>query len=184
MGAKLEGKNVLIITQNWGVEEVELMQPLEALKGDGANVTLGAGKAEDIECFTSDRYPGKVVTPDIAYAEAKADGYDLLIIPGGTCNVDRLRIDPAAQELARDFAAGGKTIAAICHGPWLLVNAGLVEGRTLTSCPYIVQDLINAGGNYVDKELVTEERDGWKLVTSRLPCDLKAFIGGIEAALE
>ena len=183
MANELEGKRVLIICQNWGVEQVELMQPLEALRGAGASVALGAGTTADIECFTEDRYPGLVVAPDLAYADAKVEDYDLLIVPGGTCNVDRLRIDPAAQALAAGFAAAGKTIAAICHGPWLLVNAGLVAGRTLTSCPFIVADLQNAGGTYVDQELVVEEKDGWTLVTSRLPCDLDAFVGGIKAAL-
>lgn len=183
MSGELEGKRVLIICQNWGVEQVELLQPLEALREAGAEVTLGAGEAKPIECFTEDRYPGKVVEPDLAYAGARVEDYDLLIVPGGTCNVDRLRIDDDAVALARGFAEAGKTIAAICHGPWLLVNAGLVEGRTLTSCPFIVQDLVNAGGTYLDQELVVEEKDGWRLVTSRLPCDLDAFVSGIREAL-
>ena len=97
--------------------------------------------------------------------------------------MDRLRITEDAIALAQGFARAGKTIAAICHGPWLLVNAGLVEGRTLTSCPFIVEDLKNAGGTYLDQELVVEEKDGWKLVTSRLPDDLDAFVSGIKDAL-
>ena len=183
MTAELEGKRVLIIAGNWGVEQVELMTPLEALREAGATVDFAATEAAPVECFTEDRYPGKVIEPDLAYRDAKVEDYDLLVIPGGTCNMDRLRIDDAAVSLAQGFARAGKTIAAICHGPWLLVNAGLVEARTLTSCPFIVQDLKNAGGTYLDQELVVEEKDGWKLVSSRLPCDLDAFVGGIKDAL-
>ena len=183
MAAELEGKRVLIIAGNWGVEQVELMTPLEALREAGAAVDFAATEKAPVECFTEDRYPGKVIEADLAIRDAKVDDYDLLIVPGGTCNMDRLRIADDAIALAQGFARAGKTIAAICHGPWLLVNAGLVEGRTLTSCPFIVQDLKNAGGTYLDQELVVEERDGWKLVTSRLPDDLDAFVGGIKDAL-
>lgn len=183
MAGKLEGKRALIVCGNWGVEQVELMQPLEALRAEGAEVSLAATEKAPVECFTEDRYPGKVIEPDLAIADARADDYDLLVIPGGTCNMDRLRICGEAVTLARSFTEKGKIVAAICHGPWLLVNAGLVEGRTLTSCPFIVQDLLNAGGTYLDQELVVEEKDGWKLVTSRLPMDLDAFVGGIEEAL-
>lgn len=183
MTKQLEGKKVLIICQNWGVEQVELMQPLESLRDAGAEVTLAAGEKRDVECFTEDRYPGLVVEPDAAYADLHGADFDALVVPGGTCNVDRLRIDPEAIRVAKEFAEAGKLIACICHGPWLLVNAGLVEGHTLTSCPFIVQDLVNAGGTYVDQEAVVEEKDGWKLVSSRLPCDLDAFVAAIEEAL-
>ena len=183
MAAPLEGKKVLIIAGNWGVEQVELLTPMEGLREAGATVEFAATEASPVECFTEDRYPGKVIEPDLAIRDAKVDDYDLLVIPGGTCNMDRLRITEDAIALAQGFARAGKTIAAICHGPWLLVNAGLVEGRTLTSCPFIVADLKNAGGTYLDQELVVEEKDGWKLVSSRLPDDLDAFVGGIKDAL-
>ncbi len=183
MTRSLEGKKVLIVAQNWGVEQVELMQPLEQLRSAGAMVRLAAKNYDPVECFTEDRYPGLSVKPDLIYANASVADYDLLVIPGGTCNADRLRIDEDAIELAQSFATAGKTIAAICHGPWLLINAGLVEGRALTSCPFIVQDLLNARGAYLDKEVVVDDKDGWKLITSRLPCDLDAFVSAIEDAL-
>lgn len=183
MAADLSGKKVLIIGQNWGIEQVELMQPYESLKADGAEVVLAAGTTDPIECFTDDRYPGKTIQPDAAYKDLSADDFDALVVPGGTCNVDRLRIDEDACNLARDFAAKGKLIASICHAPWLLINAGLVEGRQITSCPFIVQDVKNAGGKYEDKEVIVEEKDGWKLISSRLPCDLDPFVGAIEEAL-
>lgn len=183
MPADLKGKKVLIIGQNWGIEQVELLTPYDSLKADGAEVTLAAATTDPIECFTEDRYPGKTVQPDAAYKDLSADDFDCLVVPGGTCNVDRLRIDEAACALARDFAAKGKVIASICHAPWLLINAGLVEGRQITSCPFIVQDVENAGGKYEDKEVIVEEKDGWKLISSRLPCDLDAFVAAIEEAL-
>lgn len=183
MAGSLEGKQALIIAGNWGVEQVELMTPIEALREAGVTVDFGATEKAPVECFTDDRYPGKVIDPDLAFRDANVDDYDMLIVPGGTCNMDRLRIDENAIALARAFAERGKVIGAICHGPWLLVNADLVADRTLTSCPFIVKDLLNAGGTYLDQELVVEEKDGWKLVTSRLPMDLDAFVAGLMDAL-
>ncbi|MBW3087433.1 type 1 glutamine amidotransferase [Bifidobacterium sp. 82T24] len=174
---------VLIITQNWGIEETEMTRPLRELREAGAAVTLAALTADPVETVQHDRFEGETVTPDTTYDAVSADDYDLLVVPGGTTNVDRLRVNPAAIALAKDFAAAGKPIAAICHGPWLLVNAGLLPGKTLTSCRYIAADIENAGGSHVDEQVHVDDANGWRLITSRKPDDLDAFIGAIKETL-
>ena len=175
--------NVLIIVNNWGIEEMEMTRPLHELAADGARVTLAATTLDPCETVRHDRYPGETVTPDALLADVRVEDYDLLVVPGGTCNVDRLRINPEALRLVRDFAADGKPIAAVCHGPWLLVNAGLLSGKTLTACRYIRADLENAGGAYVDKPVNVCEACGWTLITSRKPDDLDDFIDAIRRAI-
>lgn len=179
----VEQAKVLIIVNNWGIEETELTRPLRDLKAAGAEVTLAATELADCETVRHDRYEGETLTPDMALAEAKADDYDLLVVPGGTCNVDRLRVNPDAIALAQAFAGAGKPIAAICHGAWLLVNAGLVSGKTASPCRYIRADIENAGGVYVDEPLHVDEANGWKLITSRKPDDLDYFVNAIKEAL-
>lgn len=175
--------NVLIIVNNWGIEESELMRPLRELAAAGARVMLAATTLDPCETVSHDRYPGETITPDTLLSDMRAEDYDLLVVPGGTCNVDRLRVNPDALRLAREFAQAGKPVAAVCHGPWLLVNAGLLGGKTLTSCRYIKADIENAGGTQVDTPLHVCEANGWTLITSRKPDDLNDFIAGIERAL-
>lgn len=183
MATSLSDKKVLIIVRNWGIEETEMTRPLRELRAAGAQVTLAADEPEPIETVRHDRYVGEIVEPDTVYSEVSADDFDMLVVPGGTCNVDRLRIDPVAQKLAKDFAAAGKPIAAICHAPWLLVNSGLLKGKTLTSCRYIVADIKNAGGKHVDEEVHVDDANGFRLITSRKPGDLDAFVGAIKETL-
>ncbi|WEV72572.1 type 1 glutamine amidotransferase domain-containing protein [Bifidobacterium sp. ESL0790] len=181
--ASLEGKKVLIIVRNWGIEETEMTRPLRDLRADGADVTLAAAEPGIIETVRHDRYVGEIVDADTVYSAVKADDFDMLVVPGGTCNVDRLRVDPAAQALAKDFAAAGKPIASICHGAWLLVNAGMLKGKTLTACRYIAADIENAGGKYVDEQVHVDDAEGFRLITSRKPADLDAFVAEIEKTL-
>ena len=114
--------NVLIIVNNWGIEETELTRPLRDLRKAGARVTVAATTLDPCETVRHDRYEGETITPDALLSDVQAADYDLLVVPGGTCNVDRLRVNPDAIALAQEFAHEGKPIAAICHGPWLLVN--------------------------------------------------------------
>ncbi|PLS31022.1 4-methyl-5(B-hydroxyethyl)-thiazole monophosphate biosynthesis protein [Bifidobacterium margollesii] len=137
---------VLIIVNNWGIEETELTRPLRDLKEAGASVTLAATTLDPCETVQHDRYEGETLTPDALLADVNADDYDLLVVPGGTCNVDRIRVNEDAIALTQEFARAGKPIAAICHGAWLLVNAGLISGKTASPCRYIQADIENAGG--------------------------------------
>ena len=126
----VENSKVLIIVNNWGIEETELTRPLRDLKAAGAKVTLAATTLDPCETVQHDRYEGETLTPDARLSDVQAADYDLLVVPGGTCNVDRIRVNEDAITLAQEFAHEGKPIAAICHGAWLLVNAGLVAGKT------------------------------------------------------
>ena len=175
----VENSTVLIIVNNWGIEETELTRPLRDLKAAGAKVTLAATTLDPCETVQHDRYEGETLTPDARLSDVQAADYDLLVVPGGTCNVDRIRVNEDAITLAQEFAHEGKPIAAICHGAWLLVNAGLVAGKTAAPCRYIAADIENAGGHYVDEQLHVDDANGFKLITSRKPDDLDYFVDAI-----
>ena len=179
----VENARVLIIVNNWGIEETELTRPLRDLKAAGASVTLAATTLDPCETVQHDRYEGETLTPDALLSSVNANDYDLLVVPGGTCNVDRIRVNEDAIRLAQDFAKAGKPIAAICHGAWLLVNAGLMPGKTASPCRYIAADIENAGGSYVDSRLTVDDTNGWTLITSRKPDDLDYFVGAIKDQL-
>jgi protease I len=160
---------ILIVATN-GFEEWELFGPRQILRNRGAEVVLASLTRDPIQGTVHDQ-PGKTITPDLTVDEANADDFDALILPGGVRNPDTLRIHGNVIDLIRDFAREGKPIGAICHGPWLLVEADLVRGRTATSWPSIRTDLRNAGAQVVDQAVVT---DGM-IVTSRKPDDVEAF---------
>ncbi|MDW3110561.1 DJ-1/PfpI family protein [Bifidobacterium longum] len=161
-----------------------MTRPLRDLKAAGAKVTLAATTLDPCETVQHDRYEGETLTPDARLSDVQASDYDLLVVPGGTCNVDRIRVNEGAITLAQEFAHEGKPIAAICHGAWLLVNAGLVAGKTAAPCRYIAADIENAGGHYVDEQLHVDDANGFKLITSRKPDDLDYFVGAIKDALK
>ena len=168
--APLDGKKVAILVANEGVEQVELEAPWEALREAGAETELIAPDAGEVQAFEHlDK--GETFPVDRTLAEADPDDYDGLVLPGGVANPDFLRTDEDAVAFARAFFEAGKPVAAICHAPWTLVEAGVVDGRTLTSWPSLKTDIRNAGGNWVDEEVHV---DGG-LVTSRKPDDLEAF---------
>jgi protease I len=169
MPNRLQGKNIAILATD-GFEEVELLKPMEALTKEGATVEVVSLKAGEIQGFNH-LMPDKRISVDQTLEEAEASDYDALVLPGGAYNPDQLRINTEALKFVRAFADAGKPIGAICHAPWILINAGLAQGRTLTSWPSIRQDLKNAGANVVDKEVVVDTG----LVTSRGPDDLPAF---------
>jgi len=160
-------------------EESELFGPREILLGEGARVTLASLGTDEIMGTVHDE-PGKTIKPDLLIRDATAADYDALLLPGGVGNPDKLRMHEDAVALIREFAATDKPIAAICHGPWLLVEAGLLRGKRATSWPSIRTDLKNAGANVVDEEAVT---DG-NIVTSRKPDDVPAFTQALIEAIE
>jgi protease I len=178
--SRISDSKVLIVATD-GFEESELFGPLEILRSKGAEVKLASPDLKPIQATVHDD-PGKTIRPDLKIEDASEADFDALILPGGVRNPDQLRTSKAAIELIRAFDKAAKPVAAICHGPWLLVEADLLRGRTATSWASIRTDLRNAGANVVDQPAVT---DG-NIVTSRKPDDVPAFtealIGLIEKA--
>jgi len=170
MADELKGKRIAILVANEGIEQIELTEPRTALEQAGAQVDLIAPEAGTVQAFDhldkADTFP-----VDRTTQEASADDYDGLMLPGGVANPDTLRMHEDAVALVADFVNAGKPIAAICHAPWTLVQADAVRGRTLTSWPSLQTDIRNAGGTWVDEEVVVDAG----LVTSRGPDDLPAF---------
>ncbi|WGM38702.1 type 1 glutamine amidotransferase domain-containing protein [Caulobacter sp. NIBR1757] len=166
---KLNGKIIAVLATD-GFEQSELEKPVEALRQAGAKVVIVSPKDGAIQGWEH-HDKGREVAVDQVLAGAKADDFDGLVLPGGVINPDALRLEPQAIEFIRGFATAGKPIAAICHGPWTLINAKAVEGRRMTSWPSLQADLENAGAEWVDEEVVVDRG----LVTSRNPDDLPAF---------
>jgi deglycase len=166
---KLDGKRVAFLATD-GVEQVELAEPIEAVRGEGAEVdviSLEKGQFQGFEHLDK----GQTFTADKAVKDARADDYDGLVLPGGVANPDFLRADVDAVRFVRSFVEAKKPVGAICHGPWTLVEADVIKGRTLTSWPSLQTDIRNAGANWVDEEVHVDQG----LVTSRKPDDLPAF---------
>jgi protease I len=170
MTEQLQGKRVAFLMANEGVEQVELTEPLEAVREAGGETELLAPEAGEIQAFNHlDK--GDTFDVDEAVGEADADEFDALVLPGGVANPDQLRTKPEAVQFVRSFFEAGKPVGVICHGPWTLVEADVVHGRTLTSWPSLKTDLRNAGAEWVDEEVHVDQG----LVTSRRPDDLEAF---------
>ncbi|WP_155264075.1 DJ-1/PfpI/YhbO family deglycase/protease [Sphingomonas segetis] len=175
---KISDARVLIVATD-GFEEWELFGPRQILQERGAEVVLASLKRDPIQATVHDD-PGKTIRPDLTIDEASADDFDALILPGGVRNPDQLRLHGNVIALIRRFAEHRKPVGAICHGPWLLVEADVVRDRTVTSWPSIRTDLRNAGAKVVDEAAVT---DG-NIVTSRNPDDVEAFTSAIVALIE
>jgi protease I len=170
MSDQLQGKRIAILVANEGVEQVELTSPRDALIEVGADIDLIALEEDEIQAFNHlDK--GDTFTPDKVVGEADPRDYDGLVLPGGVANPDQLRTDTDAVQFVRSFFEAGKPVGAICHGPWTLINADVVDGRTLTSWPSLQTDLRNAGAEWVDEEVHVDQG----LVSSRKPDDLDAF---------
>lgn len=180
---ELTGKRVLALVSNYGVEQDELVVPVRHLTGAGAEVDVAAVSADSVRTLVGDKDPGETVEPTLTLAEVDPPGYDLLLLPGGTLNADALRLQDTAVGIVRSFTSSGRTVAAICHGPWALVEAAVVKGKTLTSYPSLATDIRNAGGEWIDQAAVADSAEGWTLITSRTPDDLKPFLQEIETAL-
>jgi protease I len=164
----------ILIVATDGFEEWELFGPREILEKRGAEVVLASPKLDPIQATVHDD-PGKTIRPDLTVDQANPDDFDALILPGGVRNPDALRTHPKVIQLIEDFAAQGKPVAAICHGPWLLVEADLLRGRTATSWPSIRTDLRNAGANVVDEAVAVDEN----IITSRKPDDVEPFTNAV-----
>ena len=169
MANKLQGKRVAFLATDM-VEQVELTEPRKALDKAGAKTDLISIEPGEIQAFNHYDKADKFKVDRIV-EEARADDYDALVIPGGVGNPDTMRTDENAVELVRQFFQQGKPIGVICHGPWMLVESGVARGRTLTSWPTLQTDVRNAGGNWIDKEVVVDAG----IVTSRKPDDIPAF---------
>ncbi len=167
--ANLKGKIVAILSEN-GFEEVELTSPRKALEEAGATVHIVSPQKDKIKGWDHDHWSIELPV-DVQVEKANVDDYDALVIPGGVINPDKMRANEACVEFARQFLEAGKPVAAICHGPQLLIETGLIKGKEMTSYHSIKTDLINAGVNWQDKEVVVDNG----LVTSRSPKDLDAF---------
>lgn len=166
---KVKGKKVAVLATD-GVEQSEFEQPVQALKEAGVQVEIISIKSGHIKAWDMKNW-GKEIAVDKTVDQVKATDYDALVLPGGVMNPDKLRMNQDAVQFTKDFMTAGKPVAAICHGPWLLVEAAVVKGKMLTSYPSLQTDIKNAGGNWVDQEVVTDKG----LVTSRNPNDLPAF---------
>jgi protease I len=166
---KLDGKRIAFLATD-GVEQVELTEPLDAVRDEGAEVDVISLKKGEFQGFEHlDK--GQTFTADKAVKDASADDYDGLVLPGGVANPDFLRSDEDAVRFVRSFVEAKKPVGAICHGPWTLVEADVIKGRTLTSWPSLQTDIRNAGATWVDEEVHVDQG----LVTSRKPDDLPAF---------
>jgi protease I len=170
MAHSLSGKKIAIIATD-GVEQVELVEPRKAVEDAGASTELLSLQSGEIQAMNGDIEPADTFTVDKTVSDASPDQYDGLILPGGTVNADRLRIDDDVVSFLQGYFKAGKPVGVICHGPWPLVEADLVRDRMLTSYPSLQTDIRNAGGNWVDEEVVVDQG----LVTSRNPGDLPAF---------
>jgi protease I len=170
-------KKVLILATD-GFEQSELIDPKQALEDAGIETTVASPEAGEIKGWDHTDW-GKSVKVDATLDSVSADDFDALLLPGGQINPDKLRMEEKAVSLVREFAQSGKPVAAICHGPWLLVEADVVRGRTVTSWPSIRTDLRNAGAEVVDQEVVV---DG-NFITSRKPDDIPAFSKALIAAV-
>lgn len=171
----LSGRKVAILLAPEGSEQVEFTEPRKAVQDAGADVDVISAERGKARTYNHDLQPGETFTVDKTFAQVSADDYDALLIPGGTVGADKLRGDPDAVSFVRGFFQAGKPAGVICHGPWTLVEADVVRGRTLTSWPTLATDIRNAGGTWIDQEVVTDQG----LVTSRGPDDLSAFCAKI-----
>jgi protease I len=174
----LTGKTVAIIATDF-FEEAELVKPRDALRDAGAEVKIYSTGTDPIQAVEGDTTPTQKVDVDGTLDDLDVGSVDAVVVPGGTVNADRIRVEERAQDIVRQAMADELPLAVICHGPWLLVSAGLAKGRRLTSYASLADDVRNAGGTWVDEEVVV---DG-NLITSRDPDDLPAFIKALEDAL-
>jgi protease I len=175
MADELQGRKVAILLAPVGTEQVEFTEPKKAVEEAGATVDVVGIETGEAQTMNSDVNPGETFTVEKTFSDVSPEDYDALIVPGGTVGADNLRGSEEAVSFVHSFFEAGKPVGVICHGPWTLVEADVVRGRTLTSYPTLRTDIRNAGGNWVDEEVVTDAG----LVTSRNPDDLPAFCAKI-----
>ncbi|RZS90879.1 protease I [Motilibacter rhizosphaerae] len=174
----LQGKTIAFLVANEGIEQVELTEPWKAVQSAGGTPKLIAPEAGEAQAFNHlDK--GDAFPVDVVVGDADPSSFDGLVLPGGVANPDNLRTHPEAVAFAKAFVEAGKPVAVICHGPWTLVEAGVLRGRTITSWPSLQTDIRNAGATWVDEEVHVDESGAGPLVSSRKPDDLKAFCAEI-----
>lgn len=176
-------KRVAFLTANKGVEKSELTGPWDAIQEAGYETELLAPTADPVQLVVSDQEPAGEQKVDAAVAQAAAGDYDLLVLPGGTINADTLRMNSDAINFVREFVQTGRTIGAICHGPWALVESGDIKGKTATSYPSLRTDITNAGGTWQDEAPTVCPMNGWELITARNPDDVPVFSQALVNAL-
>jgi protease I len=172
---ELQGKKIAILLAPVGTEQVEFEESKKAVESEGATVDVVGLQTGDAQTMNSDVNPGDTFTVEKTFSEVSANEYDGLVVPGGTVGADKLRGSDEAVSFVHSFFDQAKPVGVICHGPWMLVEADVVKGRTLTSYPTLQTDIRNAGGKWVDEEVVTDQG----LVTSRNPDDVPAFCSKI-----
>lgn len=170
-----QGKKALILVTDFGVEEPELLRPVEDLKKAGITVTVASDSGDTIQTVTGDKDWASTFEPDTSLDAVAASDFDIVVLPGGTVNADTLRGNEKAQALLKAMTGAGKPIAAVCHAPWTFIDAGLAKGKTLTSYTSVKIDLENAGATWVDEQVKRCPAGGWVAITSRNPGDLDAF---------
>ena len=175
----LKGKKVAILIAPKGTEDSEFSEPKKALEASGVSVTVVGIETGKAQTVISDLDPGHEYNVDLSFKEAKSETFDGLVVPGGSVGSDKLRAAEDAVAFVRSFVEASKPVAVICHGPWILVEAGAARNRQLTSYPSIKTDIENAGGKWIDKEVVTDAG----VTTSRSPNDLPAFISRFKEQL-
>jgi protease I len=174
MTNELSGKRIAFLVANEGVEQVELTQPWEAVRAAGGLPVLVAPESGTVQAFNHlDK--GDTFPVDLQTSEAVPEDFDGVVLPGGVANPDQLRLDAAAVSFVRSWTELGNPVAAICHGPWTLIEAGVLEGKQLASWPSLRTDLQNAGAIWLDEQVVRCDERGWTLISSRKPEDLDAF---------
>ncbi|WP_375001343.1 type 1 glutamine amidotransferase domain-containing protein [Aeromicrobium sp. CTD01-1L150] len=171
----LSGRTIAFLTSQTGVEKSELTDPWAAVEGAGGTPEHVAPEADTVQSMVGDVDKDETFRATVAVADADVARYDALVVPGGTVNADTLRTNAQAVALVKAFVEASKPVAAICHGPWVLVEAGVLPGKTLTSFPSLQTDVRNAGGTWQDHEVFHCRANGWDLITSRKPDDLPAF---------
>lgn len=181
--ARLTGRTVAFLTSSKGIEEPELTTPWQAVLDAGGTPVLVSAEPGSVSTVNNDLDPAGDYPVDRTLDQVSADDVDALVIPGGTVNADTLRTQEGAQALVKAVLGAGKPVAAICHGPWTLIEAGVVDGVTLTSYPSLATDLRNAGATWVDQEVVVSAVAGATLITSRNPDDLPAFSAAVVDAV-
>ena len=175
MSNELAGRRIAFLVANAGVERVELTSPWQAVRDAGGDPVLIAPEKEPVQTVNHDTEPARTFDPDQAVGDVSEEDFAAPVLPGGVANPDKLRLVPEAIAFVTAMAAAGKPIAAICHGPWTLIDAGAVAGKSLTSWPSLRNDIRNAGGDWRDEPVFVCSAQGFDLVTSRKPDDLDVF---------
>ncbi|RAN76741.1 protease [Bacillus sp. SRB_336] len=182
MSHELDGKTIAFLAAPSGVEQIELTAPWEAVVAAGGTPVLVSTAPGELQAFHHDTEPADTFHIDKTVQEIPVERCDALVLPGGTTNPDKLRLSPEAVDFVAAIVAARKSVAAICHGPWMLVEAGVLPGKTLTSWPSLRTDVRNAGGTWIDEPVHVCPELGWSLVTSRKPDDLPAFVKAMVTA--